>query len=85
MRGLCFVLFRVVDEGFLICPSVVSLLRHIERRIAAEEPARNHFETDVCDGHDRPLFGTRNVRYAQGVPDDDISVFNRFIVGDELR
>lgn len=46
--------------------------RHVERRIAGEEAGRDHLEAHVGDRHHRPLFGPRDVRDPQRVPDHHV-------------
>src|SRR3954471_10780385 len=43
--------------------------RHVQRRVAVEEPERLEGEAGVVDGHDGPVLGPGEVRGAEGVPE----------------
>src|SRR5438128_2398725 len=54
-------------------------LRHVERRVAREKSRRNQLEAGAVTSHHRPLFGARDMRHAERVPDHQVAVFNRAI------
>src|ERR1044071_2149579 len=69
-------------------PSPVSrllLLRHIQRRIPRKEARRYQLEYRCMYGHHRPLFRTRHMGDAHGVPQYDIAVYDGFIVVGPFR
>ena len=53
---------------------LVVLGRQIDCGIAIEETYRMQCEPTVFNRHDRPVLGTRQVRYARGVPNNDVLV-----------
>src|SRR5262245_50073388 len=71
-----------------VCPYVVVIaswlsirlrLRQVERRVAGEETARHKFETGSMNGHDRPLFGTRQVCDAHRIPEHYVLILDRAV------
>ena len=53
--------------------------RHVERRVAVEEPGRLEHKSGPFGRHDRPVFGPGDVVTTQGVPQHDVSVLDRAV------
>ena len=64
--------------------TVPRLRRHVERRVPVEETERLEPERDRVHRHDRPVLGPGDVMQAEDVPEHDIGVDQRLVVGDPL-
>src|SRR5262245_10182903 len=51
----------------------------VHRRILREKACRHKAEPSWMNRHNRPILSAWDVRHAQGVPDDYVSVFNRAV------
>jgi len=51
--------------------------REVESGVAVEETVGSELEADVGDRHYRPVFGADHVVGGEGVPEDQVGVFQR--------
>ena len=58
--------------------------RHIEGRVAVEEPGGLEMEAEVFGRHDRPVFRAGDMGVAEGVPDHEVGTIKRAVLRNEL-
>ena len=61
------------------CPRRAAGRRHVERRVAVEEPDGFSMKPEPRDRHHRPVLGPQDVVMAERVPDHDVGVLDRAV------
>src|SRR5579875_2250286 len=58
-------------------PALMFLIRCLHQWVMGEESCWHQLEPGAMHRHHRPFLRTRNVRYAQCIPDNHVGVFDR--------